>query len=191
MTSFANFSTKNLKMRPAADSGDPNNANTVRCSHYKGSSTDVTADTYRRDDFAWDFCCITNNLQRLQWYGNNDTAYFNGYTVNRYEGYFHVTAENADKTWTFRSSYDDRAALWIDGVDTGLTGDNGSARTYSTVLKQGWHSFRIQTADLRGAPALGVARGLCPIRWLMALRLSSRSRRFSFLCVQTAIFRAA
>ncbi len=88
MSSYANFSTKNLKMRPAADFGNPNNANTIRWSHYKGTATDVTASTFKRDDFAWDFCCITNNLQKLTWYGSNDATYMNGYTVNRYEGWF-------------------------------------------------------------------------------------------------------
>jgi len=149
MSSYANFSVKNLKMRPAADFGDPNNANTVRWSHYKGTSADVTASTFKNQDFAWDFCCITNNLQKLNWYGQND-AMMNTYTVNRYEGWFYVTAENADKTWTFRSQYDDRCALWIDGVDSGLTGGSGNTLTYAVTLSQGWHSFRIQTADFTG-----------------------------------------
>ena len=151
MSSFANFSSKNLKMRPAADMGDPNNANTIRWSHYKGTATDVTASTFKRDDFAWDFCCITNNLQKLMWYGNNDATYINGYTVNRYEGWFFVSAENAGKEWTFRSNYDDRAALWIDGKDTGLTGDSNNTLSYKVVLAKGWHKFRIQTADFTGS----------------------------------------
>ena len=150
MSSYANFSTKNLKMRPAADMGDANNANTIRWSHYKGTATDVTASTFKRDDFAWDFCCITNNLQKLMWYGNNDTTWINTYTVNRYEGWFYVTAENAGKAWTFRSNYDDRAALWIDGVDSGLTGDSNNTLSYTVTLAQGWHKFRIQTADFTG-----------------------------------------
>ena len=108
MSSYANFSTKNLKMRPAADFGDPNNANTIRWSHYKGSSSTVTADTFKKQDFPWDFCCITNSVQKMQWYGNNDTTWINTYTVNRLEGWFYVTAENADKEWTFRTQYDDR-----------------------------------------------------------------------------------
>ncbi|MBO7684689.1 MAG: hypothetical protein J6T51_08200 [Kiritimatiellae bacterium] len=149
MSSYANFSVKNLKMRPAADMGDANNANTVRWSHYKGTSSTVTASTFKNQDFAWDFCCITNNLQKLNWYGQND-AMMNTYTVNRYEGWFYVTAENADKTWTFRSQYDDRCALWIDGVDTELTGGSGNTLTYAVTLSQGWHSFRIQTADFTG-----------------------------------------
>ena len=151
MSSYANFSTKNLKMRPAADMGDATNANTVRWSHYKGTATDVTASTFKRDDFAWDFCCITNNLQKLMWYGNNDATYINGYTVNRYEGWFFVSAENAGKEWTFRSNYDDRAALWIDGKDTGLTGDSNNTLSYKVVLAKGWHKFRIQTADFTGS----------------------------------------
>ena len=151
MSSYANFSTKNLKMRPAADMGDANNANTIRWSHYKGTATDVTASTFKRDDFAWDFCCITNNLQKLAWYGNNDATYINGYTVNRYEGWFFVSAENAGKEWTFRSNYDDRAALWIDGKDTGLTGDSNNTLSYKVVLAKGWHKFRIQTADFTGS----------------------------------------
>ena len=150
MSSYANFSTKNLKMRPAADMGDANNANTVCWSHYKGSASDVTADTFKKQDFAWDFCCITNNLQKLTWYGSNDATWFNGYTVNRYEGWFFVTAENAGKAWTFRSNYDDRAALWIDGVDSGLTGDSNNTLSYTVTLAQGWHKFRIQTADFTG-----------------------------------------
>ncbi len=151
MSAYARFNVKNLKMRPAADMGDANNANTVRWSHYKGTATDVTASTFKRDDFPWDFCCITNNLQKLMWYGNNDATYINGYTVNRYEGWFFVSAENADKEWTFRSNYDDRAALWIDGKDTGLTGDSGNTLSYKVVLAKGWHKFRIQTADFTGS----------------------------------------
>ena len=150
MSAYARFNVKNLKMRPAADMGDAANANTVRWSHYKGTSTDVTASTFKRDDFAWDFCCITNNLQKLTWYGSNDATYMNGYTVNRYEGWFYVTAENAGKAWTFRSNYDDRAALWIDGKDTGLTGDSNNTLSYTVTLAQGWHKFRIQTADFTG-----------------------------------------
>ena len=150
MSAYARFNVKNLKMRPAADMGDPNNANTIRWSHYKGTATDVTASTFKRDDFAWDFCCITNNLQKLTWYGSNDATYMNGYTVNRYEGWFYVTAENAGKAWTFRSNYDDRAALWIDGVDSGLTGDSNNTLSYTVTLAQGWHKFRIQTADFTG-----------------------------------------
>ena len=151
MSAYARFNVKNLKMRPAADMGDAANANTVRWSHYKGTSTDVTASTFKRDDFAWDFCCITNNLQKLMWYGNNDATYINGYTVNRYEGWFFVSAENAGKEWTFRSNYDDRAALWIDGKDTGLTGDSNNTLSYKVVLAKGWHKFRIQTADFTGS----------------------------------------
>ena len=149
MSAYARFNVKNLKMRPAADMGDANNANTVCWSHYKGSASDVTANTFK-NDFAWDFRCITNNLQKLTWYGNDDTTWINTYTVNRYEGWFFVTAENASKAWTFRSNYDDRAALWIDGVDSGLTGDSNNTLSYTVTLAQGWHKFRVQTADFTG-----------------------------------------
>ncbi len=148
MANFARFNVANLKMRPAADMGDANNANTVRWSHYKGTSATVTASTFK-DDFAWDFCTITNNLQYLQWYGNNDVTWFNTYTVNRYDGWFFVTAANAGKEWTFRSNYDDRCALWIDGVDSGLDG-NAISLTYTVALSAGWHRFRIQTSDFTG-----------------------------------------
>ena len=149
MSSYANFSTKNLKMRPAADKGDPNNANTVRWSHYKGDSTTVTASTFK-NDFAWDFRCITNNLQNLQVYTKTDETWLNGYTVNRYDGWFFVDDDKADKEWTFRSKYDDRCALWIDGVDSGLDGNENSTLTYAVTLAKGWHKFRIQTADFTG-----------------------------------------
>jgi hypothetical protein len=167
MSSYANFSTKNLKMRPAADKGDPNNENTVCWSHYKGTATDVTNSedasnpaSYKYDNRPWDFRCITNNLQKLQWYNNNDTTYMNGYTVNRYEGWFYVTPENADKEWTFRSQYDDRAALWIDGIDTGLTGASGNTLTKKMTLSLGWHKFRIQTADFTGSAGPWSGKGL-------------------------------
>ena len=157
MSSYANFSTKNLKMRPAADKGDPNNANTIRWCHYKGTATDVTNSedasnpaSYKYDNRPWDFCCITNSLQHLQRYTKTETDFLNTYTVNRYEGWFYVTPENADKEWTFRSNYDDRAALWIDGVDTGLTGASGNTLTKKMTLSLGWHKFRIQTADFTG-----------------------------------------
>ncbi|MBO4286790.1 MAG: hypothetical protein J5985_01320, partial [Kiritimatiellae bacterium] len=150
MSAYARFNVKNLRMRPAADMGDPDNANTIRWSHYKGTSSTVTASTFKNQDFAWDFCCITNNLQMLQWYGNSDKTWFNEYNVNRYDGWFYVTAENADKEWTFRTQYDDRAALWIDGVDSGLVGSSATSPTWKTTLSQGWHSFRIQTADFTG-----------------------------------------
>lgn len=150
MSAYARFNVKNLKMRPAADMGDPNNANTIRWSHYKGTSSTVTANTFK-NDFAWDFCCITNTLDMLQWKGNNDATYMNGYTVNRYEGWFLVTEENAGKEWTFRSQYDDRAAIWIDGVDSGLTGSSENSPTWSVTLSRGWHKFRIQTADFTGS----------------------------------------
>ena len=149
MSTYARFNVKNLKMRPAADMGDAANANTVRWSHYKGSSSDVTANTFK-NDFAWDFCCITNTLDMLQWKGSSST-YMNTYTVNRYDGWFFVTEENADREWTFRTQYDDRAALWIDGVDSGLTGSSENSPTWSVTLSRGWHKFRIQTADFTGA----------------------------------------
>ena len=149
MADYKCFNVKNLKMRPAADMGDANNTNTVLWSHYKGSSSNVTKDTYKRDDFAWDFCCITNTLDMIQWKGNSST-YMNGYTVNRYEGWFYVTPENADKSWTFHCQYDDYCALWIDGVDSGLAGADSDAPVYTVTLSRGWHSFRIQTADIGG-----------------------------------------
>ena len=160
MSSYANFSTKNLKMRPAADFGDPNNANTIRWSHYKGSSSTVTADTFKKQDLPWDFCCITNSVQKMQWYGNNDTTWINTYTVNRLEGWFYVTAENADKEWTFRTQYDDRAALWIDDVDTGLTGSSATSPLWKTTLSKGWHKFRIQLADFSGSAGPWSGNGL-------------------------------
>ncbi len=149
MTDFKQFSVKNLKMRPATDFGDPNNANTIRWSHYKGDSSTVNVDNYKRDDFAWDFCCITNNLDMVQWKGNSST-YMNGYTVNRYEGWFFVTKENADKEWTFKSQYDDRGALWIDGIDSGLTGENENSPEWKITLSYGWHKFKLQTFDISG-----------------------------------------
>ena len=165
-TTYTPFSVKTLKMRPAANDGDPDNANTVRWSHYKGTSATVTADTYK-DDFAWDFRCITNNLQMLKLYVNNVPNYLNGYTVNRFEGWFLVTEENADKEWTFRTQYDDRCALWIDGVDTGLTGTSGNTLTYKVTLARGWHSFRIQIADFGGYAGPWSGNGI-PISYQVA-----------------------
>lgn len=159
MASFANFSLHNLPMRPGADMGDPNNTNTLRWSSYKGNSSTVTSATFKRDDFNWDFACITNNLQMLQRYGQND-KHLNTYVVNRFEGFFYVTEENADKTWTFHTQYDDRCALWIDEVDSGLTGESASGPTYSVVLSKGWHSFRIQAADFTGSSGPWSGKGM-------------------------------
>ncbi|MBQ6008787.1 MAG: hypothetical protein IJL17_09610, partial [Kiritimatiellae bacterium] len=168
MSGYANFSVKNLKMRPAADFGDPNNANTVRWSHYKGTAAKVGSKVnllWKDADFDWDFCCITNNLQMLTIYSGSTSAnapWFNGYTVNRYDGWFLVTEENADKDWTFRTQYDDCCALWIDGVDTGLIGTNNNAttETYTTMLGRGWHSFRIQTVDFTGSAGPWSGKGI-------------------------------
>ena len=163
MSAYARFNVKNLKMRPAADMGDANNANTIRWSHFK-QTTDTTSwkDTakYKADDLAWDFCCITNNLQMLQWYGNTDETWFNVHTVNRYDGWFYVTAENADKEWTFRTQYDDNCALWIDGVDTGLTGASNNTLTYKVTLSRGWHRFEIRTYDNTGSAGPWSGNGL-------------------------------
>ena len=159
MSDYSNFSVKNLKMRPAADMGDPDNENTVRWSHYKGTSSDVSGNTFK-NDFNWDFRCITNTLQHLQRYTNAEPNWFNGYTVNRYDGWFYVTAENADKEWTFRTQYDDRAALWIDGVDTGLIGSSSTSPTWTVTLSRGWHRFRIQTADIGGSAGPWHGKGL-------------------------------
>ena len=152
------FSVKTLKMRPAADDGDPDNANTVRWSHYKGTAAEVgngdlanAGGTLWKGDFPWDFRCITNNLQMLDWKGNNDPTFLNGNTINRFEGWFLVTEENADKAWTFRGQYDDNVGLWIDGVDSMLTGRPGNnTETYTVTLARGWHSFKIQIADYAG-----------------------------------------
>ena len=156
-STYTPFSVKTLKMRPAANDGDPDNANTVRWSHYKGTEATVgnssTSPALWNRDFDWDFRCITNNLQMIQGKGGATSAqapYMNGYTVNRFEGWFLVTEENADKEWTFRSQYDDRCGLWLDGVDTGLTGASGNTLTYKVTLARGWHSFRIQIADFAG-----------------------------------------
>ncbi|MBQ6339249.1 MAG: hypothetical protein IJI36_08900, partial [Kiritimatiellae bacterium] len=159
VSAYKPFCVTNVTMRPAADFGDPNNANTVRWSHYKGTAAKVGSKVnllWKDADFDWDFCCITNNLQMLTIYSGSTSAnapWFNGYTVNRYDGWFLVTEENADKDWTFRTQYDDCCALWIDGTDTGLIGTNNNARTetYTTTLGRGWHSFRIQTVDFSGS----------------------------------------
>ena len=152
-STYTPFSVKTLKMRPAANDGVSDHANTVRWSHFK-QTTDTSSwkdtDKYKVNDLAWDFCCITNNLQMLQWYGKNDTVYFNTHTVNRFDGWFLVTEENADKEWTFRNNYDDNCALWIDGVDTGLTGASGNTLTYKVTLARGWHRFEIRTYDNTG-----------------------------------------
>ena len=151
-SSYTAFSVKTLKMRPAADNSDPNNANTIRWSHYKQPDTTSWKDTdkYKANDLDWDFCCITNNLQMLQWYGGTDPVYLNTHVVNRFDGWFLVTKENADKEWTFRTQYDDNCALWIDGVDTGLTGASGNTLTYKVTLARGWHRFEIRTYDNTG-----------------------------------------
>ena len=156
-STYVPFSVANVTMRPAANDGDPDNANTVRWSHYKGTEATVgdssTSPALWNKDFDWDFRCITNNIQMIQGKGGATSAqapYMNGYTVNRFEGWFLVTEENADKEWTFRSQYDDRCGLWLDGVDTGLTGTSGNSLTYKVTLARGWHSFRIQIADFAG-----------------------------------------
>ena len=148
MSDFAGFNVKNIKMRPGADMGDGNNPNTVVWSHFKGDSSTVTADTFK-NDFEWDFRSITNTLDMIQWKGRT-SEYMNTYTVNRYEGWFFVTDENADKDWTFRTQYDDRAKIWIDGIDSGLEGKDLVSPTWTINLSKGWHRFRIQTADFTG-----------------------------------------
>ena len=71
-----------------------------------------------------------------------------------------MTAENADKEWTFRTQYDDRAALWIDDVDTGLTGSSATSPLWKTTLSKGWHKFRIQLADFAGSAGPWSGKGL-------------------------------
>ena len=157
-TTYTPFSVHTVKMRPAADRGAGNNANTVRWSHYKGTAAEVgngdlanAGGTLWKGDFPWDFRCITNNLQMLDWKGNNDPTFLNGNTINRFEGWFLVTEENADKAWTFRGQYDDNVGLWIDGVDSKLTGRPGNnTESYTVTLARGWHSFTIQIADYAG-----------------------------------------
>ena len=170
-TTYTPFSVKTLKMRPAADDGDPTNANTIRWSHYKGTAATVgssaSGNTLLKNDFPWDFRCITNNLQVLKLYVNNVPDYLNGYTVNRFEGWFLVTEENADKEWTFRSQYDDACSLWIDGVDTGLTGLSGNTLTYKVTLARGWHSFRIQSVDFAGYAGPWSGKGI-PVSYKVA-----------------------
>ena len=162
-TTYTPFSVHTVKMRPAADRGPSDNANTVRWSHYKQPTTIDWRETpakYKEVDLPWDFCCITNTLQMLQWYGNSDTAYINIGTVNRFEGWFLVTAENADKEWTFRTRYDDRCFMWIDGVDTGLTGTSGNTLTYTVTLARGWHRFEIRSYDNAGSAGPWDGKGL-------------------------------
>ena len=87
---------------------------------------------------------FTNYAQAARPFG--DMNYSATYAV----GHFYVE-ESKTGTWSFEGRCDDRAALWIDGKDTGLTGDSNNTLSYKVVLAKGWHKFRIQTADFTGS----------------------------------------
>lgn len=189
---YTAFGVKTLKMRPAADMGDADNANTIRWSHYKQPDTTSWKGTeqFKADDIAWDFCCITNNLQMIQKYGKE--AMFSGYTVNRYDGWFYVSEDKAGKEWTFRTQYDDRCALWIDGVGTGFTGEHYTRSPTRSRLRAVGTGLKSAHMTKAAAPAHGILASLpSPIRWRAAPKRSSARRHSNFRCVPTATCRAA
>ncbi len=145
-TKYTKFDTSTLKMRlPQSAASRTGVRMRVLGAWGTGDKTNFANDdlVYSRLD------CVTNTLAGLNKYGNAKAeAEFQSGTCVRFEGCFHVSAEDAGE-WTFYGHYDDLIALDVDGTRLLATTSWGTANiaTGTRSLDEGWHSFRISAVD--------------------------------------------
>ena len=86
------------------------------------------------------------------WAGSSNTWVYTGYLWNRSE-------EN--QTWTWRFTFDDNVALWLDGQLVRNVSLNNGVVYQDTVIKPGPHAIEVRYGDALGnvGPAAGITGG--------------------------------
>lgn len=140
-STYADFSVKNLKMRPTSPAGG---RNTVRRKYFAGN-----AGYESQRDYDWNLCCVTNS-----------SAARAANQVNDYEGWFYVPAEQAG-TWTFTLAA--QSALQIDGGGCLINWTSSAGTAEPITLTAGWHRYwarymgaagTVTKVSIEGAPAV-------------------------------------
>ena len=140
-STYADFSVKNLKMRPTSPAGG---RNTVRRKYFAGN-----AGYESQRDYNWNLCCVTNS-----------SAARAANQVNDYEGWFYVPAEQAG-TWTFTPAA--QSAMQIDGSDCLINWTSSAGTAEPITLTAGWHRYwarymgaagTVTKVSIEGAPAV-------------------------------------
>jgi len=89
----------------------------------------------------------TFKLSQLHTYNFAATPTFSGST-HEFSGWVYVAPKLAGD-WKLFMTYDDRGAVWIDEVDTGVSGQSKTTVDVKGV-SAGWHKIRIRVADNTG-----------------------------------------
>ena len=140
-STYADFSVKNLKMRPTSPVGG---RNTVRRKYFAGN-----AGYESQRDYNWNLCCVTNS-----------SAVRAANQINDYEGWFYVPAEQAG-TWTFTPAA--QSALQIDGSGCLINWTSSAGTAEPITLAAGWHRYwarymgvagTVTKVSIEGAPAV-------------------------------------
>lgn len=140
-STYADFSVKNLKMRPTSPAGG---RNTVRRKYFAGN-----AGYESQRDYNWTLCCVTNS-----------SAVRAANQINDYEGWFYVPAEQAG-TWTFTPAA--QSALQIDGSGCLINWTSSAGTAEPITLAAGWHRYwarylgaagTVTKVSIGGAPAV-------------------------------------
>jgi hypothetical protein len=117
-SAYADFSVKNLRMRPASPAGG---RNVVRHKRFAGN-----AGYQSQRDYDWTLCCVTNSC-----------AARTANQIHDFEGWFYVPAAQAG-TWTFAPAA--QSALQID--DHCLVNWTSAAGAATNLtLAAGWHRY--------------------------------------------------
>ncbi len=140
-STYADFSVKNLKMRPTSPAGG---RNTVRRKYFAGN-----AGYESQRDYNWTLCCVTNS-----------STVRAANQINDYEGWFYVPAEQAG-TWTFTPAA--QSALQIDGSGCLINWTSSTGTAEPITLAAGWHRYwarymgaagTVTKVSIEGAPAV-------------------------------------
>ena len=140
-STYADFSVKSLRMRPASPAGG---RNVVRRKHFAGN-----AGYESQRDYNWTLCCVTNS-----------SAARVANQVNDYEGWFYVPTEQAG-TWTFTPAA--QSALQIDGSGCLINWTSSAGTAEPITLAAGWHRYwarymgaagTVTKVSIDGAPAV-------------------------------------
>ena len=140
-STYADFSVKNLKMRPTSPAGG---RNTVRRKYFAGN-----AGYESQRDYNWNLCCVANS-----------SAARAANQINDYEGWFYVPAEQAG-TWSFTLAA--QSALQIAGSDCLINWTSSAGTAEQITLAAGWHRYwarymgaagTVTKVSIEGAPAV-------------------------------------
>ena len=86
------------------------------------------------------------------WAGNSNTWVYTGYLWNR---------TDANQIWTWRFTFDDNVALWLDGQLVRSVGLSAGVVYHDTVIKPGPHAIEVRYGDGIGnvGPVTGITGG--------------------------------